>query len=359
MVACGSNDSGTDAEGSDECANASVMEAVDGLGQEERTAKLKELAEENDESTTLTIYSSMSTEDLAMIVEPFGEEHGLEVEIADLDSSEIAQRVATEQQAGKTQADIIQLGGQDQQLAAEQGLLAPFTTPYADGIPDELVYPNFIANYVVGYVFLWNNERISESDVPTTYEDLAASPMGEELGVTAGKWDFAVTLANYLMEKNGWDEETAIEEMSKMFGSATVYADEAPLAEAVQLGEVSAGIDYDDYYAEYRDKGSESIEWQPAIDPVIVRPSGTSMTCQGGNPARATMLADYLISEAAQEIIVTTGRTPSNANVEGGVLSTGPHTPIYEDMEAIANSETATKWAELWDVITSIQEEEE
>ena len=101
----------------------------------------------------------MSTEDLATIVEPFGEEYDLKVEIADLDSSEIAQRVATEQQAGKTQADVIQLGGQDQQLAAEQGLLAPFETPYAEGIPDELVYPNFIANYVVGYVFLWNNER--------------------------------------------------------------------------------------------------------------------------------------------------------------------------------------------------------
>ena len=100
----------------------------------------------------------------------------------------------------------------------------------------------------------------------------AAAPMGDELGVTAGKWDFAVTLANYLMDKNGWDEEKTIEEMSKMFGGATVYADEAPLADAVQLGEVKAGIDYDDYYQEYRDKGSEVIEWQPAIDPVIVRP---------------------------------------------------------------------------------------
>ena len=195
--------------------------------------------------------------------------------------------------------------------------------------------------------------------MPLTYEDLAASPMGEELGVTAGKWDFAVTLANYLMEKNGWDEDKAVEEMSKMFGDATVYADQAPLAEAIQLGEVKRRDRLRRlHHAEYSDKGSESIEWQPAIDPVIVRPSGTSMTCKGGNPARATMLADYLISEAAQEIIVTTGRTPSNANVEGGVLSTGPHTPIYEDMEAIANSETATKWAELWDVITSIQEEE-
>ena len=82
------------------------------------------------------------------------------------------------------------------------------------------------------------------------------------------------------------------------------------------------------------------------------------MTCKGSNPARATMLADYLISKDAQEIIVETGRTPSNATVKGGVLSTGPHNPLYEDMEAIANSETATKWSELWDVITSIQEEE-
>lgn len=356
VVACGSEDGGSKSSASGECTTADVLKAVEGMGQEERTAKLQELAEENDEDNKLTIYSSMDAEDLAEIVKPFEDKFGTDVEIADLDSSEIAQRVATEQQAGKTQADVIQLGGQDQQLAAEQGLLSPWTTPYAEGIPDELVYSHFIADYVVGYVFLWNNERMSEGDVPTTYEDLAANPMGSDLGVTAGKWDFAVTLANYLMEKNGWDKDQTIDEMAKMFGGATKYADEAPLAEAVQLGEVKGGIDYDDYYHEFSEKGSKTIEWQPAINPVIVRPSAASITCGTGKPARAVMLGDYLISQESQEIIVKTGRTPSNTNVEGGVLSTGPHTPIYEDMEKIANSETAAEWSEIWDQVTAKQE---
>ena len=91
------------------------------------------------------------------------------------------------------------------------------------------------------------------------------------------------------------------------------------------------------------------------IDPVIVRPSGASMTCGSTKPARALMLADYLISEEAQEVIVDTGRTPSNTNIKGGVLSSGPHNPIYEDMEKIANEQEATKWSEVWDGITNTQ----
>ena len=79
----------------------------------------------------------MSTEDLQKIVDPFGEQYGLDVEIADLDSSEIAQRVATEQEAGKTQADVIQLGGRTNSWRQSRGCLRPSRRPTPGRRPDE------------------------------------------------------------------------------------------------------------------------------------------------------------------------------------------------------------------------------
>ena len=60
LVACGDSEGGggTAPGKSDECSNASVAEAVAGLGQEDSgMAQFEELAKEDDESTTLTIYS--------------------------------------------------------------------------------------------------------------------------------------------------------------------------------------------------------------------------------------------------------------------------------------------------------------
>lgn len=357
LTSCGAGSGNTEAEpGSDStkaaaegdfgnCSNADVLKAVDGLGIAEREAKLKELAAEEDKS--VQIYASVGADDLEAILKGFKDKYGITVEVFSANSEEVLQRLSQEAKAGRTQADVVENNGTELELASMENLLAPISTPHSEPLPEEVVYPTWVGTRFNVFTVLHNPKEVPEAEVPRTYEDLADPKWNGRMGVEAGNWDLFATMVMHMKEQ-GKTEEEALAIWKDIITGSKVYTSNTPLAEAVESGELALGLTYNHYYSRFTGRGSESIEWQPAIEPQVLRPNGVGVPCEAPNPATATLLSDFFISEEGQQIFGdTSNRDVTSPNVNAGMLPGTDYEKIYVPLGKIIPS--SDKWVPIYD----------
>jgi iron(III) transport system substrate-binding protein len=344
----GSSGAATSAS-ADECTNADVAAAIEGLGPEERTAKLKELAA--DEADTVQIYASLGDTELEAVLDAFTKEYGIDVDVLSAGSEDILQRLQQEAAADKVSVDLIENGGADQQLASAVGLLAPVSSPYAEDNPDWAVFPNWIAERVNVITVLRNPDLVEADDAPMTYEDLADPKWDGQLGVSAGFWDVMATVIAE-MQKSGMSEEEAIGVWEDIVDGSMVYTEEGDVADQVNAGELGIGLTYNQYWTELHNGGSKTIEWEPTIEPQVLRPSGVGIPCQAPNPATATLMLDFFVSEEGQTLIGTPrDRDVPNPNVGTGLLPGSDLEQVIIDLPALVDE--GSKWVDLYSNMTT------
>jgi len=348
VSACGGgNAGGPGASGA--CSTQPILKEVDGMGAEERTARLKELAV--DEDKEISMYSSLGADELAGALDAFAKQFSVTVEPFSASSEEVLQRLGSEQQAGRTQGDIVENNGTELQLASQEGLLSPISSPYADGLPAEVRFDDWIGTRYNIFTVIRNSSIISDEDAPRSYLDLADPKYDGLLGVEAGNWDLFATIVGYLEETKGMSEDEAIKVWSDITAGARVYTSNTPLAEAVDQGELGLAITYNHYYSRFAARGSQTINWEPAIEPQVLRPNGVGIPCQAPNPATAVLLFDFFVSEDGQRILGEEGnRDVTNPNVELGLLHGTDVGRVYVDLEeTISESE---HWVPIYDELT-------
>src|SRR5690606_7766806 len=101
------------------------------------------------------------------IMAAFEQATGLKGEYTEAFSSKFIPTILTEFQAGKLQADVLQSPQPMLDLLKQQGVLAPYASPAAQGYPDWATQDDSITLFGIEYVsYLFNTDHLKPSEAP-------------------------------------------------------------------------------------------------------------------------------------------------------------------------------------------------
>lgn len=345
LAACG----GDDAEAVNVDRGPTSLDAVyselDGLEGEARRSKLLELATAED--SDLTLYTSLSLEDAGPLTEAFDDEFGVGIDLYRASASTVAQRTIQESEAGFDGADVLMINGPELFLLDQAGLLGALQTPFTDAIVQEAVFSNWSAVYLNVFTAAWNTDTVDTGRVPTTWEGVLTSYPGV-LGMELGDYDWFATLVDYFVTERGLTEDEAVDLFRVAAEGSLVVDGHTLMAELLAAG----GFDVVTSAYQHRiiklKRDEAPVEWEPAVEPLIIRPNGVAIHADTKHPASALLFVEYMLSDA-QPLLADFGRTPANQLVEGGVPT--QYEVLSVDLVSLADQRE--KWETLYEDVVS------
>jgi iron(III) transport system substrate-binding protein len=270
---------------------------------------------------------------------------GIDVEIFRAKGSDLLQRVLQESSAGRVGFDVLILSGPEMLIVDDEGLLAPFTSPNTADIVASEVNPNWVGVYLNVFTAAWNTDLVAAGAEPLSWEQvLTENP--DALGLESGDFDwFATLVQDYFMAELGYTEAEAIDLFRTAMADGRVIDGHTVMTELLGAGEFDVVTSAYQHSVERLKSDGSPIDWQPAVEPLVIRSSGISIHTDTETPASSLLFADWLLSASGQEVLASRYRTPANTTVEGG-LGDGLNV-LAIDIEALQDSRE--KWEPLYE----------
>lgn len=349
---CGGSPTAEDGDGGGEAAKpkdtaTSAIEKInsqlEGLDADARREELIKLAEE--EGGSVDAYGSTNLDEAGPIIDAFEDATGIEVNYYRANSEDVLRRVIEESKANYAGADVVFTNGPELTILERQGLLASFETPASADIPEEGVHPTWKWFYINTFTPAWNTNDISEADAPGTWEDVLANYQGKlALELSDVDW-FATLVKEYFMAEKGLTEEAAVQLFADAAAGAKVIDGHTLMAELLTAGEFGIGASPYLHRIQQLKKEGAPVEWEPAIEPLIVRPNGVAVHARAERPASALLFTEFLITDA-QAMLLEFDRQPASGAVEGGGLPT-QYENVVVDVETVIDE--FEKWSKLYE----------
>lgn len=334
----------------------------------------EELVAAAEEEGTVSVYAFTSR--IASIEEAFEAEYpGIDVVASDISSSELIARLASENAAGSTTADVAYVSDAPvvvTELLAD-GVLTPYLPPrIADALPEEYQSP-LVANRLSTKVLMYNEEA---------YPD--GAPVSNLWQLTEPEWSGKVVLVDPTVRGDYLDLVTEMslraDEMAaayeEYFGEeialrdgiedaglqfiADLYANDAVLVDDTDTVNAAVGATGQDAppvgftsYSDRRDNEDEGWALQVASgvapSPGIVFPALLGVTANVANPAAARLLIDFMMGDdtetggVAYEPFYVAGDYPTRTDITapGGAVSIDELGGWTIDVEASAERRDA------------------
>lgn len=290
-----------------------VYSELEGLEGEERGARLLELAQaEEGGGRAFVLYYSV--QEGTEWIEAFQEKTGITVEVVQTSPTNILQRLVEEEEAGFTNgADVVlNSAGEMDFVVQEHDLFLPIRTPVAETIDPRAVKDTYLGVYWAEYVIGWNSDAM---EAPTGWEDLLTNYEDRILfEVTAWDW-FATIVKDWMVPEMGMTQEEALDLWRQGSSGGTGVAGRTFASQLLVSGEydVAAHL-FITRTEEFKAEGAP-LEWQPAIEPVVLRGNGIGITKHTDRPATSLLFAEFLLTDA-QEIMLEQGTTGTSNNIE-------------------------------------------
>ena len=323
-----------------------VYAEVDGLTGDARRARLIELAAKED--SDITLYTSISIDDTGAVIDSFDDALGIGIDLYRASAATVVLRVMQEADADVANADVVILNGSAITALDDADLLAPLKTPLTEDITPGAVYENWSGVYLQIFVASWNTNALSADEVPETWEDVLANYPGT-LAMELDDFDWFSTLVkDYFIERKGLTEDEAVALFQRAAEGALVIDGHTLMAELLAAGSFDVAASPYEARITRLNTADAPVDWQPAVEPLIVRPNGIAIHRDTGSPATALLFVEYMLTEG-QTVLADIGRTPANTTVAGG-LAPG-FDVIAVDLEELAAERT--KWVELYEEVIS------
>ncbi len=256
------------------------------------------------------------------IIEAFSADTGIQGQYTRISSSKFVSTVATESQAGKLLADVLQAPLPVLELLRDKGVLAPYRSPAADGYPDWARPDDAIQLFGVEYVsYLFNTKQVPQAEAPKRYEDLA-DPKWKNQIVMANPSSHASTISWLvgLQEKKVFASEADWMNFVKALAAnrPMFVASFGPTPAPVESGEKRIGISMPKYIVT---KAPAPLDWGPrGGQPLLGTPRAIALAAKAPHPAAGRAFVDYWLSKKAMQLLAT--------QVGEYVLAPGVHPPI-------------------------------
>lgn len=255
------------------------------------------------------------------IMEAFQAKTGIVGEYTRISSSKFIPTVLTEASAGKLLADALQAPLPMMEILKEQGVLTSYRSPSAEGYPEWAVKDDQITLFAIEYVsYLYNTDKVSRSDAPATYEDLA-DPKWKGQIVMADPSTHASTIGWLvgLKDKVFKSEESWREFVKGLAANQPMFVESfGPTPAPVESGEKLIGISMPKYIVT---KAPAPLDWGPRSgQPLLGSARAIGIAEAAPRPEAARVFLDYWLSREAMDLLAK--------EVGEYVLAPGVYPPI-------------------------------
>jgi ABC-type Fe3+ transport system substrate-binding protein len=224
---------------------------------------------------------------------------------------QLANRVLTEGQAGKTQMDVLLISFFFLDQLIDASLLEPYCSAERDAFPtefkdNECLWTLINANtHVIGY----NTQLVHRSEAPKNYSDLL-NP----------KWKGKMVLEDegyrwfaYTLDKMGEDKGLAL--MKRLAAQKPQFRHGDTLtAQLLAAGEFSICVVCYGYRLELMKSKGAPVDWN-ADEPMTASGSTVSLAKRSLHPNAARLLVDYILSKEGQTLLASFLTVPGRKDV--------------------------------------------
>lgn len=284
----------------------------------------------------LTLYSSLTNEDMAAILPAFDAKYGLKTRFWRGDSEGILRRAVTESRGGRDEFDVIETSGATMEALYREDLLQPARSPvFADISPKgQYAHGAWIASRFQIQTNAYNTATIKPADAPKDWADLASPRFKGKIGVEIENAIWLGALASYMGEDKGLA-------LMKAIGAngVTMRKGHTLLANLVASGETPVALGLYRYRVEQLRKQGATIA---PLDfaPLVVHPIGIGLSKKSPHPHAALLFIDYLLTDAQ---LILRDRETTSTNMK---IDKAPENAVYID-HAMALDENA-KWSRVF-----------
>ncbi len=154
---------------------------------------------------TVSVYSTVTVEDMVPLNAAFEEKYGIAVELWRGSASDILQRATTEARAGRFSVDVIEAAGSEMESIAREGLFEEISLPvyselmegaYVEGRP-------WVATRLIIFAAGYNTDLVSEAELPRSYHDLLDPKWNGRIGIEATDFNLFMSITDALGGEEG------------------------------------------------------------------------------------------------------------------------------------------------------------
>ena len=274
---------------------AGVLASLEGMERDERRAQLIDMAAE--EGASVTIYTSLNTENLDVLAEVFAEDTGVALLSYRAAAEDVRTRVLEEAQANRLQPDVVAIGDSRMVPLVDEDLLAPYTSPYQEDLVEGAVQDFWTLIRFNLYAVAWNTDLVAEGEQPTSFEDLADPKWDGRMTMEPSDADWYWSVSDYLESDLGYSEEEVTEYWEQLTDGSDFNSGHTSTNQLLLAGRYAIFTSAFSRSIEQEKLDGAPVEWRPPVEPLFATPEAAAIIEQTSRPATAILLMDWLIDE--------------------------------------------------------------
>lgn len=263
----------------------------------------------------VNVYSSMVDKDLRRLAGEFEKKYGIKVNLWRSGKNKVLQRVLTEAQAGRYEADVVHNPAPEMEALYREKLLQEVHSPVQkDLIPGAMPAHRMWAGSRI-YIFIqaYNTNKVKREELPKTWADLLDPRWKGRLGIEGKEQEWFYTLVQEMGEEKG----LAFFRRLVATNGLSVRQGNALLNNMVVAGEVPLAITLYSYLPEQSKKAGAPIDWF-ALSPTIAYTDGIGVTKKAQHPHAAVLFYDYMLSDG-QVLMAEMNHVITNSRQNSGL----------------------------------------
>jgi iron(III) transport system substrate-binding protein len=294
-------------------ARASDPAAVAALAQYTGADRAQRLADGARREGELTLYTSLTVEDMAVINGAFERKYGVKVKMWRAGADKILQRALTEAQGKRFDADVLEASTPILEALRREKLLAAVSSPHhADLIPQAVpAHHEWVGSRLNVFVHAYNTNQVKKADLPASYQDLLLPKWKGRLGIESADEDWFATVVRDLGEERGLQ---LFRDISAHNG-ISVRKGHTLLTNMVASGEVPFALTVYNFTAEQLKQKGAPLEWY-VMQPAVARANGVAVARRAPHPHAALLYYDFMISEEGQQILFKRGFVTTSSKIQ-------------------------------------------
>jgi iron(III) transport system substrate-binding protein len=250
----------------------------------------------------VTFYANITA--IEPVMEAFTKKYGVKGEYTRVSTDKYVATVATEHEAGKLMADVLQAPIPILDILKGKGVLASYKSPVAAPYPEWTRKDDRIQIFGIEYVaLLYNKEFVKPGDVPKKYEDLT-DPRWRGKIVMANPTSHATTISWLvgLKEKVFSTEDAWMKFVKGLAANKPMFVSSfGPTPAPIESGEKLIGISMPKYILT---KAPAPLDWARVEQPLLGTPRGMAIANKAPHPNAAKLFFDYWLSKESAKILV-------------------------------------------------------
>jgi iron(III) transport system substrate-binding protein len=295
---------------------------------------------------SLSVYTSATVEDMAVLTAAFEKKYGIKVNVWRASSENVVRRGIAEMRAGRNEADIFETNGPDMESLYREQLFQEVRSPHlADLVPGAVApHREWVGARMNIYVVTYNTRLVRKEDLPKSFEDLLNPRWKGKLGIEASDPAWFAMVVNDLGEAKGL----------KLFrdivaaNGISVRKGHTLLTQLVVSGEVPMALTTYHYKAEQYKKDGAPVDWL-ILPPAVARFQGMGLARRSPRPHAAVLFFDFMLTDA-QELLAKRDFTVTSRKI----ASPAQKLPLkFVDPKVVLDE--SEKWGKLYAEIVTRQ----